>query len=53
MVWSLYSLQMREIETVEDVSTPFDEEISEENESEWEIYDFSSSSSDECDDIIF
>ena len=40
----------REIETIEDVSTPFYEEISEKNESEWELSDFSSSSSDECDE---
>ena len=46
MVWSLFTDE-REIETVEDVSTPFYEELSEENESEWEISDFSSSSSDE------
>ena len=42
----------REIETIEDVSTPFYEEISEKNESEWELSDFSSSSSDECDEWL-
>ena len=42
----------REIETVEVVSTPFYEEISEKNESEWEILDFSSSSSHECDEWL-
>ena len=42
----------RGIETVEYVSTPFYDEISEENESEWEISDFSSSSSDECDEWL-